>query len=184
MTIHEYGVGKEKVIVLVHPSAVMWDYFTYVIQIIKKNYHLIVPALPGYDESNPHEDFTSVEEIADSLAQWLIARKIKAFSTDECSKEDLAYLAKVIRFMSCKTIWRTFESCNNYSMPQCLPEHQGRLQYWYGDKESEDQRENVAYVKKHFPYAEFIRLENRGHASMASRHPEEMAERFELLLEG
>lgn len=253
MTIHEYGVGKEKVIVLVHPSAVMWDYFTYVIQILKNNYHLIVPALPGYDESNPHEDFTSVEEIADSLAQWLIARKInvvdilygcsmggaialrmlaeqqitikntvcdggitpyqlpwlltrliavkdflmvsmgkigglrlleKAFSTDECSKEDLAYLAKVIRFMSCKTIWRTFESCNNYSMPQCLPEHQGRLQYWYGDKESEDQRENVAYVKKHFPHAEFIRLENRGHASMASRHPEEMAERFELLLEG
>lgn len=151
MTIHEYGVGKEKVIVLVHPSAVMWDYFTYVIQIIKKNYHLIVPALPGYDESNPHEDFTSVEEIADSLAQWLIARKIKAFSTDEYSKEDLAYLAKVIRFMSCKTIWRTFESCNNYSMPQCLPEHQGRLQYWYGDKESEDQRENVAYVKNIFP---------------------------------
>lgn len=75
MTIHEYGVGKEKVIVLVHPSAVMWDYFTYVIQILKNNYHLIVPTLPGYDESNPHEDFTSVEEIADNLAQWLIAQR-------------------------------------------------------------------------------------------------------------
>lgn len=27
MTIHEYGADKEKVIVLVHPSVVMWDFF-------------------------------------------------------------------------------------------------------------------------------------------------------------
>jgi hypothetical protein len=31
MTIHEYGADKEKVIVLIHPSVVMWDYFDYVI---------------------------------------------------------------------------------------------------------------------------------------------------------
>ena len=38
----------------------------------------------------------------------------KAFSTDEYSKEELQYVAKVLRFISYKTIWRTFESCNNY----------------------------------------------------------------------
>ena len=34
MTIHEYGTDKEQVIVLVHPSVVMWDFFEYVIPLI------------------------------------------------------------------------------------------------------------------------------------------------------
>ena len=187
MTIHEYGADREKVIVLIHPSVVMWDYFENVIPLLKDKYHLIIPALPGYDEENPNEDFTSVEEIADNLVKWLIEHKIrtidtlygcsmggaivlkmiaeqkiiiknavcdggitpyqlpwlitrfiaikdfllismgkigglglleKAFSTDEYSKEDLKYIVKVLHFISYKTIWRTFDSCNNYVMPR------------------------------------------------------------------
>jgi len=49
MTIHEFGKENEQVIVLVHPSVVMWDYFEYVIPLLEKKYHLIIPALPGYD---------------------------------------------------------------------------------------------------------------------------------------
>jgi hypothetical protein len=40
MTIHEYGADKEKVIVLIHPSAVMWDYFEYVIPELQEKYYL------------------------------------------------------------------------------------------------------------------------------------------------
>lgn len=80
MTIHEYGADREKVIVLIHPSVVMWDYFENVIPLLKDKYHLIIPALPGYDEENPNEDFTSVEEIADNLAKWLIEHKIRRLS--------------------------------------------------------------------------------------------------------
>ena len=76
MTIHEYGTDKEQVIVLVHPSVVMWDFFEYVIPLLKEDQHLIVPALPGYDEKNPDVDFTGIEEIADELAKWLIAHNI------------------------------------------------------------------------------------------------------------
>lgn len=76
MTIHEYGTDNQQVIVLVHPSVVMWDFFEYLIPLLKEEYHLIVPALPGYDEENPKEDFTSVEEIADELAKWLTEHKI------------------------------------------------------------------------------------------------------------
>jgi pimeloyl-ACP methyl ester carboxylesterase len=249
MTIHEYGADKEKVIVLIHPSVVMWDYFEYVIPQLQEKYHLIIPALPGYDEEHPDEDFTSVEEIADDLAKWLIAHKIKtvdvlygcsmggavvlkmiaerkiivnnavcdggitpyqlpwlitrliaikdflmvsmgkiggfgmlekAFSTDEYSKEDLEYMAKVFRFVSYKTIWNTFESCNNYDMPKNMPEYKGHLQYWYGDKEAKDRAEDIKYVKKHFPGAEFIEFKNMGHASMASLYPQKMVEQLEL----
>ena len=47
MTIHEYGTDNQQVIVLVHPSVVMWDFFEYLIPLLKEEYHLIVPALPG-----------------------------------------------------------------------------------------------------------------------------------------
>lgn len=252
MTVYEYGTNNEKTIVLVHPSVVMWDYFEYVIPLLQENYHVVVPALPGYDEKNPKQDFTSVEEIADELAKWLLEHKIetleilygcsmggavvlrmlarqqikiknvvcdggitpyqlpklvtrliavkdflmismgkfgglglleKAFSTDEYSKEDLKYIAKVLKFISYKTIFRTFESCNNYAMPEQMPEHRGRLLYWYGDKEKKERTADIKYVKKHFPHTEFAELENMGHASMASLHPQEMAERFREIVE-
>ena len=49
MTIHEFGKGNDEIVVLIHPSAVMWDYFEYVIPLMKDRYHLLIPALPGYD---------------------------------------------------------------------------------------------------------------------------------------
>lgn len=252
MTIHEYGTA-EKTIVLIHPSAVMWDYFDYIIPLLKEDYHLIIPALPGYDEEKPDENYTSVEEIAGDLSRWLLNHQIKtvdilygcsmggsivlrmlaeqqitvknavcdggitpyrlpwivtrciavrdflmiamgkigglkllekAFSTDEYSPEDLKYIDKVLRFMSYKTIWRTFESCNNYAMPNPVPEYHGRLQYWYGDKEDKDRAWDIKYIKEKFSNVDFIKFKNMGHASMASLHPQEMAERFRLLTGG
>ena len=187
MTIHEYGKHNAKTVVLVHPSVVMWDFFEYLIPLLEKDCHVIIPALPGYDEKNSQQNFTSVENIAGELAEWLVKNKIttidvlygcsmggsivlrmladkkitinnaicdggitpyqipwlltrfiavkdfllismgkigglglleKAFATDEYSKEDLKYMDKVFRFISYKTIWRTFESCNNYRMPE------------------------------------------------------------------
>lgn len=250
MTTHEYGTDNGKNIVLIHPSVVMWDYFEYLIPLLEGKYHLIIPALPGYDENNPKQNFTSVEKIAEDLAEWLTSHNIqtidilygcsmggsvvlrmlaeqkilvksavcdggitpyqlpwivtrliavrdflmismgkigglrlleKVFSTDEYSKEDLKYVAKVFQLISYKTIWRTFDSCNNYTMPRNIPAYGGTLQYWYGDKEAKDRAWDIKYVKANFPCAEFIKLKDMGHASMASLHPKEMAERFELL---
>ena len=47
MTIHEFGTDNDKVIVLIHQAVVMWDYYEYVIPLLEKCYHVIVPALPG-----------------------------------------------------------------------------------------------------------------------------------------
>ena len=35
MTIHEFGTENKNVIVLIHPSLVMWDYFEYVIPLMQ-----------------------------------------------------------------------------------------------------------------------------------------------------
>jgi hypothetical protein len=103
----------------------------------------------------------------------------KAFSTNEYSKEDLLYMAKVFRFISYKTIWNTFESCNNYDMPKNMPEYKGHLQYWYGDKEAKDRAWDIQYVRKHFPKAEFIEFKNMGHGSMACLYPQKMVEQLD-----
>ena len=203
MTIHEFGKDNDKVIVLLHPSVVMWDYFEYVIPLLEKKYHLIIPALPGYDPDNK-SDFTSVEEISAELEEWLnlnglsnvtclygcsmggsivvrmlagnkvtiqsavidggitpyqlpwiVTRLIaikdflliytgklggtklleKAFSTDELSEEDVQYAAMVLKMISAKTIWRTFESCNNYSMPKYIHTDCKYIEYWVAEKE-------------------------------------------------
>lgn len=203
MTIHEFGQVHDEVVVLVHPSVVMWDYFEYVIPLMQEHYHLIVPALPGYDTESG-SDFTSVEQIAEELADWLIThdhreivciygcsmggavvtrfladRKVKVrsavidggitpyqlpwivtrliaikdfllismgkvgglkilqktFSTDDYSEEDLQYIAKVLKHMSAKTIWRTFESCNNYDMPNPVTVDCEHIEYWYAKAE-------------------------------------------------
>ena len=52
MTIHEYGKSNAKTVVLVHPSVVMWDFFEYLIPLLEKDCHVIIPALPGYDEND------------------------------------------------------------------------------------------------------------------------------------
>ena len=219
MTIHEYGQENNEVIVLIHPSIVMWDYFEYVIPLLKDKYHLVIPALPGYDPDEK-SDFTSVEDISAQLEAWLIDNKLesitclygcsmggsivtrmladnavniksavidggitpyqlpwivtrliavkdflmilagkiggaglleKAFDTDELSEEDVRYAAKVLKMISAKTIWRTFESCNNYRMPERSHTECGLIEYWIAEKEVKARRSDVAYIRKHFP---------------------------------
>ena len=73
MTIHEFGTENTEIILLIHPSVVKWEYFENVIPLLEKKYHLLVPALPGYDFDND-SDFTSVEQIASDLNVWMKAQ--------------------------------------------------------------------------------------------------------------
>ena len=244
MTIHEFGQVHDEVVVLVHPSVVMWDYFEYVIPLMQEHYHLIVPALPGYDTESG-SDFTSVEQIAEELADWLIGHgyseiecmygcsmggavvtrfladrnvkvrsavidggitpyqlpwivtrliavkdfllismgkvgglKIlqKAFSTDDYSEEDLQYIVKVLKHMSAKTIWRSFESCNNYDMPKPVITDCKHIEYWYAKTEEKDRKGDIAYIKKNLPQTVFKVFEDIGHGGLAALKPELFAE--------
>lgn len=75
MQIKEFGTQNERVIVLVHPSLVTWDYFEYVIPLLEKEYRLVVPVLPGYDLDDS-SDFVSVEQHAAQISAWLIGRGV------------------------------------------------------------------------------------------------------------
>ena len=240
MTVHEFGKENNEVIVLIHPSIVMWDYFEYVIPLLEEKYRVIVPALPGYDP-DVKSDFTSVEDIAAELAEWLTSHDIhevaclygcsmggsivarmladnaleiksaaidggitpyklpwivtrfiavkdflliytgkiggaklleKAFSTDELSEEDVQYAAKVLKMISAKTIWRTFESCNNYSMPKDIYTDCKHIEYWVADKEVKDRKADIARIKEFFPHTVFRKINDVGHGGLAPFNPE------------
>ncbi len=247
MTIHEFGKDNNEIIVLIHPSVVMWDYFEYVIPLLEEKYHLVIPAIPGYDP-DVKNDFTSVEEISAKLEEWLIGNDLgdvaclygcsmggsivarmladnrlsirsavidggitpyqlpwiitrliaikdflliytgkiggaklleKAFSTDELSEEDVQYAAKVLKMISARTIWRTFESCNNYSMPKDIRTDCKHIEYWIAEKELKDRRTDVIYIKRVFPHTIFRKIRDMGHGGMAPFHPELFARGIE-----
>lgn len=249
MNIHEFGKKGSKIVVLIHPSVVMWDYFENVIPLMEKDYHLIVPALPGYDPDKK-DDFTSVESIALELEKylinhsleniasiygcsmggsiilrilannrlkiksalidggitpyrlpWLFTRFIaikdflmiymgklggmkilqRAFSTDELTEEDLKYVEKVLKMMSAKTIWRTFDSCNNYSMPPTVKTDCEHIEYWYSAVEEKARKWDIAYMHKVFPQAEFNRFTEVGHGGLAVLKPELLVRELERL---
>ena len=75
MKIYEFGKENPECILLIHPSLVTWDYFERVIPLLEKHYHLLIPALPGYD-LNDDSQFSCVEDIAIKLADDILDKGI------------------------------------------------------------------------------------------------------------
>lgn len=243
MRIYEYGNENPECILLIHPSLVTWDYFEYVIPLLEKHYHLLIPALPGYD-LNDDSEFSSVEQIASELADdilkrgiqevnaiygcsmggsialrlaadgklkaknyimdggitpyqlpWILTRFIavrdfgmmalgklggeklivKAFSSTQYSEEDLKFVAKIFRHCTYKTLWNTFDSCNNYKMPKKTMRFTGKVHYWYAEKERRARDWDLKYMKKYVPDTVFKRFKGMDHGDMALFYPERMA---------
>ena len=99
----------------------------------------------------------------------------KAFSADEYSENDLAYIEKVLRMISAKTIWRTFDSCNNYAMPEKPETSCKRIEYWLADAEIRARKLDIRYVRKAFPQTVFRKVKNLGHGGLAVLRPEAFA---------
>ena len=108
----------------------------------------------------------------------------KAFSTDEYSDEDLQYVAGVLQFISAKTIWRTFESCNNYKMPQIVHTDSSRIEYWFSETEEKDRKWDIRYMRKHFPMTKFRRLFGVGHGGLAALQPKRLMRGLERVMNG
>ncbi|MCR5230811.1 MAG: alpha/beta hydrolase [Solobacterium sp.] len=246
MRIIEFGREKPECILLIHPSMVTWDYFENVIPLLKEHYHLLIPALPGYDLKDDSH-FCSVEQTASQLADellqkgirelkavygcsmggsivlrmaadgtvkaqnyimdggitpyqlpWLLTRFIalrdfammalgklggeklvvKAFSSTRYSEEDLKYVAAIFRHCTYRTLWNTFDSCNNYQMPKETMRFSGKMYYWYAEKERRAREWDLKYMKKFVPDTVFKSFAGMDHGDMALFYPEKMAQEF------
>ena len=240
MNIHEFGDSNKRHIVLLHPSVVKWDYFDDAVPLLEDDFHLIIPAIPGYDPDSD-KDFTNVWQIAGELVDWLgqngidelyavygcsmggsialcmaLGRKVKirhcimdggitpyqlpraltrliavrdysmmmigkaggvkllekVFTSDEYTPDDLKYVSDVLRHSSS----RTFESCNNYEVPDPAPYMDTKIHYWYGDGEQKVRSWDIGFMKKYLPDTEFTMLSGLGHAGLVLQRPQLFAE--------
>lgn len=103
----------------------------------------------------------------------------KAFATDDYTKEDLQYVADVLKHCSRKTLWRTFDSCNNYKVPEPIPQIDTKLHYWFTKDEEKERKKDIEYVKRQFPQTEFEVLPELGHAGLVLLKPE----LFEIMMQ-
>ncbi|WP_330621499.1 hypothetical protein [Butyrivibrio sp.] len=106
----------------------------------------------------------------------------KAFCMDELSEDDVQYAANVLKMMSAKTIWRTFESCDNYSMPKYIHTDCKYIEYWVAEKEVKDRKWDVEYIKKIFPHTVFRKIKDTGHGGLAPFKPEKFVRGIEKVI--
>ena len=106
---------------------------------------------------------------------------VKAFSSTQYSEEDLKYVANIFRHCTYRTLWNTFDSCNNYSMPKEPMRFSGKVHYWYAEKERKARDWDLKYMKRFVPDTVFKSFEGIDHGDMALFHPERMAQALRSL---
>lgn len=250
MNIHEFGQENRECVLFLHASCTGWDFYEESVQRLSERYHVILPAMPGHDLTT-NEDYTSVEQIAAELEQWLLERgqahvhglyglsmggsvalrlladnKITfdkavidagitpyqlpwivtrfialrdflmvelgkhsrkllelAYPPEKYGAKSLDFMQQVMKHMSARTIWRVFDSCNNYAMPRPVPAVRTEIQYWYGSLEKKARAWDIDYVKRNFPETAFVEISGLDHAEYALLHPAELAGQMLAFLE-
>ncbi len=98
-----------------------------------------------------------------------------AFPPEKYTKEGINHMYRTMRHMSSKTVWRVFDSCNNYTMPAPIPVIQTAIAYWYGEKEKKASMWDIDYVKKIYPQTEFRELSGLDHGEYCMMYPQKFA---------
>ena len=99
-----------------------------------------------------------------------------AFPPERYTQEGVDEMFRVMRHMTAKTIWRVFDSTDNYSMPEQFPQLETRIRYWYGELEKKARKLDIAYVRKHIPNVEFREIPQMDHGEYALMSPGELAD--------
>jgi hypothetical protein len=69
MIVKEYGKSNKDVIILLHGGGLSWWNYEEVSEILKSNYHVILPILDGHSGSD--RDFTSIENNANEIIEYI-----------------------------------------------------------------------------------------------------------------
>jgi len=99
----------------------------------------------------------------------------RVFSPEKYTSEGIDKVYKVLRHYNAKSIWRVFESCNNYSMPDPVHLIDTKIEYWCGEREEKDRVWDIKYVKKIWPSIRFRKIMDAGHGEYCLRFPDKFA---------
>ncbi len=87
------------------------------------------------------------------------------------------------RFSS-KTIFNTFWSTNNYSMPDPVPKVAARMEYWYGEEERKARKGDLAWAQRAFPQIVPREFKGLAHAELVMMFPERFYREITRFLNG
>ena len=73
---------------------------------------------------------------------------------------------------SSRTIYNTFWSTNNYSMPDPVPKVAAKIEYWYGEEERKARKNDLAYARRAFPQIVPREFKGLAHAELVLMFPE------------
>ena len=107
-----------------------------------------------------------------------------AFPVKEYTQEGLDRMYQVLRHMTPKTIWRVFDSTDNYAMPAPFPNLKTVIEYWYGSREEKDRRLDIQYVRNHIPNIRFRKIDGMMHGQYAAVFAGDFATDIENRMEG
>lgn len=102
--------------------------------------------------------------------------KLKKFS----KKGESVFFLKY--HFSRRTIWRALDSCNNYSMPEVIPNIDTEIVYWYGEREKPTRMRDMHYIRKIYPKTKFRKLAGMQHAEYCVVYPERFAADIDKVL--
>lgn len=69
MIVKEYGSTNKEVLILLHGGGLSWWNYADEIELLKNEFHLIIPILDGHSESDV--DFTTIENNADEIIKYV-----------------------------------------------------------------------------------------------------------------
>lgn len=107
-----------------------------------------------------------------------------AFPAKEYTQEGLDCMYQVLRHMTPRTIWRVYNSTDNYSMPVTFPELDTSIEYWYGSREEKDRRLDIQYVQNHIPNIRFRKIDGMMHGQYAAVFAGDFATDIENRMQG
>ena len=87
----------------------------------------------------------------------------------------------VLKHCSGKTLWRTFDSCNNYKAPEPVPDVNTQIHYWCAKNEKKERKQDIVYMKRKFPQTKFTELPDLGHGGLILLKPELFSEMIDKL---
>ena len=87
----------------------------------------------------------------------------------------------MLKHCSGKTLWRTFDSCNNYKVPEPVPDVNTQIHYWCAKNEKKERKQDIAYMKCNFPQTKFTELLDLGHGGLILLKPELFSEMIDKL---
>ena len=73
---------------------------------------------------------------------------------------------------SARTIYNTFWSTNNYSMPDPVPKVAAKMEYWYGEEERKARKNDLAWARRAFPQIVPREFKGLAHAELVLMFPE------------